>query len=186
MNSELAILSGRKVIVNSISSGKDFKYKNVNQWRLISEDNFHKDSKPHKWNFKKLTECKSLNFLGGHCKLGKREITFELEHVVSHKEVKVEANFHFIGNWNTNSAFLRVDDKKKPNKLIWTDFCKNRERKNRLNNMCEYEVCKLNSLINVTFHHKKSYLKLIFGNDFSHNKPCETSYAISNFRIYIR
>jgi hypothetical protein len=29
-------------------------------------------------------------------------------------------------------------------------------------------------------------LKLIFGNDFSHNKPCETSYAISNFRIYIR
>ncbi len=181
-----SIIAGNHTLINSINSYNKVVYNNVSQWRLITEDNFFDSETSNGWSYKKISQCKHLYFLGGHCKLGKREISKNLTNLPLHTEVKIEANFHFIGKWDSNTAFLRIDHKKKDDKYIWTETCKNKAKPGIMDSLCNYETCKLNSVINVSLAHSKNFLTLIFGNDLQRNKPCESSYAISNFRVYIR
>ena len=157
-----SVISGNHTNINSINSYDTVMYNKVSQWRLISEDNFLNNEKTTGWSFNKTSQCKHLFLLGGHCKLGKKEIIKSLNNLPQHTEVKIEANFHFIGKWDSNTAFLRIDHKKDNDKYIWTETCKNREKKSKMDSLCTYETCKINSIINVSLHHTKKYLNLIY------------------------
>jgi hypothetical protein len=181
-----SIIAGNHTLINSIHSYNKVMYYKVSQWRLISEDNFFDNETPNGWSYNKTSQCKHLYFLGGHCKLGKKEVSKNLINLPLHTEVKIEANFHFIGKWDSNTAYLRMDHKKKDDKYIWTETCKNKAKPGKMDSICSYETCKINSVLSVSLAHSNSFMTLIFGNDLQRNKPCESSYAISNFRVYIR
>ena len=51
--------------------------------------------------------------------------------------------------------------------------------------MCEYQVCKIGDVINVSFYHNEENLKLIFGSTLT-GHPCDQSYGVSDIKIYIK
>lgn len=185
-NHNFTNITGNRISINSIHSKDQVFYQNVSQWRLIIEDSFKEFNDTNGWSFKKISKCSQLNLLGGHCMIAKKEISRELSNLPVHSEIRIEANFHFTGKWDNNSAFMRVKDKDSLTKILWTDTCKNSQNSSRKNQMCGYSICKLNSIINVSFPHKKKELNVVFGTDMDNDKPCETSYAISNFRVFVR
>ena len=179
-------ITGNRVIIESISTNDHVSYKNISQWRLIQEDTFREINQTKGWSFNRTTSCSHFYLLGGHCELSKKEISRQLNNLPNHKEVRIEANFHFTGKWDYNAAFMKIMENKADSKYLWTDVCKSREKASKKNQICGYEICKLNSIINVSFSHNKKDLNLVFGTDLSHDLPCETSYAISNFKVYVR
>lgn len=180
------VIEGRRIITNTITSTDKVKYNMVSQWRLIAQDSWNKNLTSNGWNFDLITKCNSAMLFGGKCVLSpKKEIFKQYTSIPKHKMLRIEAFYHHIGKWNSNSGYLRLLDPKKSDKYLWTNFCKNKGN-TRYNNLCGYETCKINVPISVTIPHKKKYLSIAFGADLNHEHSCEASYAVSDIKIYVR
>ena len=173
--------------LNSLDVKGPIKFNNVNQWKLVMHDSFHKNETSLNWNHDKVTKCNQYNILGGHCQTSTKELIKEFNNLPPHTQVKIEANYHFLGSWDSHSGYLKVDNlnfKKDDPKYIWTHRCKN-SKLNPVVKLCPVEVCKMASPINVTVNHTDNSLTLIFGSTLERNS-CEQSYGISGVKIYIR
>lgn len=178
-------IKGRKIMTNELTSHGIILYKNVSQWRLIAQDNWSKNMTSNGWNFSHVSSCKNALLFGGKCLLSNKEISKEYLDLPEHKMVRIEAFYHHIGKWNSNSGYLRLVHPRKNNLYLWTNLCKNKEN-TRYNNMCGYETCKINVPISVTIPHKKKRINIAFGTDLNHEHSCDASYAISDIKIYVR
>jgi hypothetical protein len=178
-------ISGRKILTNQLSSHGKIEFKKVPQWRLVAQDTWNRNLTANGWNFNMISRCNNALILGGQCLLSKKEISKEYLNLPEHKMIRIEAFFHHIGKWNSNSGYLRMLDTKKNDKFLWTNFCKNKQN-SRFNNLCGYETCKINVPISVTIPHTKNRFSIAFGADLNHDHPCEGSYAVSDIKIYLR
>lgn len=185
---DLIEIKGNSVISNSIDIKGEVLYNKEPQWRMITHDNYErsKNNTNLTWSFNKTTECGFHNILGGYCQTSKEEMTKEINDLPSHKFIKIEANFHFIGQWDSHSGYMKIDHSYNLNnpQIVWATRCKN-ELNNSLKLCGDINVCKIASPISVTINHSKPYIKLLFGSTLEGN-PCEKSYGISDVRIYIK
>jgi hypothetical protein len=189
INSNKSItLNGESILTNSMSVKGKVLYKDQSQWRMILYDSFNKNNTSTGWSFTKTSECNYYKMLGGVCQLGPTEIEKEIENLPPHTMVKIEGLYHFIGNWDHHTGYLKVDlSHTKPNpQIIWAKRCKNQKSPIANVKLCQdIEVCKIASQISATFSHVESRFKLIFGSSLEGN-PCERSYGISDIKIFVR
>lgn len=182
---KMSKIQARNVVTNEINSTLKIKYQDVSQWRLIAQDTWNKNLTTNGWNFDLISECNKSFFFGGRCLLSKKEISKEYMNIPKHTMVRIEALYHHIGKWNSNSGYLKLFSKKKLNPYLWTNICKSKSS-SIYSNICGYETCKINVPISVTIPHKKKTLNIFFGSDLNHDLSCEASYAVSEIRIYVR
>jgi hypothetical protein len=178
-------IRGRKIITNELTSTGKVMFKKIAQWRLIAQDNWSKNMTANGWNFSLISSCKNALFFGGKCLLSNKEISKEYLDLPEHSMIRIEAFYHHIGKWNSNSGYLRLIHPKKSGQYLWTNLCKNKEN-SRYNSLCGYETCKINVPISITIPHKKKKINIAFGADLNHEHSCDASYAISDIKIYVR
>jgi hypothetical protein len=188
-NSKSITLAGNTLMANSLNVKGEVKFRDVSQWRLISHDSFSKNNTSLNWSHDKTTECNIHKILGGYCQTSNKQITKDYENIPDHRQLRVEANFHFLGNWDSDSGYLKFenpDSEKKSDNYLWVQRCKNQKSPLLNINLCSnIPTCKLASPISSTISHKGNKLRLIFGSSLEGN-PCEQSFGISDVKIYIR
>jgi len=181
------LLKASVLTLNSLDVKGPVKFNNVEQWKLIMHDSFHKNETSLNWNQDKVTKCNHYNIMGGHCQTSTKELIKEVTDLPPHSQVKIEANYHFFGSWDSHSGYLKVDNlnfKKDDSKYVWTSRCKN-SKVSPVIKLCPVQVCKMASPINVTVNHSDKSITLIFGSTLERSS-CEQSYGISDVKIYIR
>jgi len=152
------------------------------------QDSFTKNHTSLDWDFDTTTKCGFYNMLGGICQTSTNEISKEISDLPPHKEIKIVASYHFIGKWDSNTGYLKLDGlnfRRNNPQYIWTDRCISKSDKDNSIKLCDYKVCKMNDPINVSVVHSDKYIKLIFGSTLKQN-ACEQSYAVSDVKLYIR
>ena len=182
-------LSGNTLMANSMNVKGVVKYGDVPQWRLISHDSFTKNNTSLNWSHDKTTECNVHKIMGGYCQTSTKQITKDYENLPDHSQLRVEASFHFLGNWDSDSGYLRYenpDADKKTDNYLWVQQCKNQKSPLVNINLCSnIPTCKLASPISSTISHRGNKIRLIFGSSLLGNS-CEQSFGISEVKIYIR
>lgn len=52
--------------------------------------------------------------MGGHCLLSNEEVYKVFENLPKHSRILITAQFHFLDNWQGESAFVKID-----NQIVW-------------------------------------------------------------------
>jgi len=186
-NNKQVILKATSFTINSFDVKGPVKFNNIDQWKLIMHDNFFKNETSLDWNHDKVTKCNNYFMMGGPCQTSSKELIKEVINIPQHSQLRVEANFHFIGTWDSDTGYLKLDNLNNKNddpKFVWTHRCKNTKLAPVVK-ICPYETCKMASLINITVDHSDTKIKLIFGTTLERSS-CEQSYGISDVKIYMR
>lgn len=179
------IIKSNTLLTNTLNLEGPLKYNGVSQWRMISFDNFQNNMTSLNWNLSKTSDCKkNHNMLGGFCQLSTNSLVKRFNNLPKHKMIRVEALYHFIGNWDHHTGYMKARINEE-DKYLWSSRCKN-NLNNKFNaDICEYTVCKMGEVINVSFYHNADTLKLIFGSTLT-GHPCDQSYGVSDIKIYIK
>jgi hypothetical protein len=185
------LFKSRSMTIPSLKLNNNFKYGSQRQWRMVLQDNFNVNNTEYKgWDYGVITKCGSYhNILGGHCQLASQEIKKEITNLPPHQQIKIEANFHFIGNWMGETGYLKINGVhyKKDNNFLWTYRCNRKNsKKTIMSKACGYNICLLNYPVSVTHLHSDSKISISFGTSLSNNLPCDRSYGISYLRVYIQ
>jgi hypothetical protein len=172
------ILSGTSILLNTISTQGSITFNEVPQWRMVYHDTWTKNNTSLDWSIENISTCKSFKILGGNCQVSNKEIfkTYELS---GHSHVKIEAFYHFIGDWESNTGYMKINEK-----YVWSHRC-NSEHKPSVKICPDFEICKIAVLVSTTIAHSDKSLKLTFGSTLDGN-PCDKSYGVSDIRIYIK
>lgn len=181
LNKDLLQIDSENVMVKGLKIKKELQFNSVNQYKLYAYDYllFGKDS--FEMDYTKITNCNNkFLMLGGYCKTSKDELTKKYKDLPEHNFIRIEAKYHFVGNWENNSGYLKADDN-----IVWTGRCKNFGDNKDTSEICEFPICRLNEIIKVTLKHSASDLTLTFGSTLKGN-PCEQSYGISDINIYLK
>ena len=180
-------LSASILSLNSIKSNGAIKFNNVDQWKLILHDNFSKNFTSLNWNHDKITTCRKYNIMGGNCQTSNKELVKEIVNIPEHNQIRIEASYHFIGLWDSQTGYLKLDNlnnRKNEPKYVWTYRCKISKNKSSVS-VCPYNTCKMGSPVDITVGHSESTIKLIFGSSLDGNS-CDRSYGISDVKVYIK
>jgi len=190
--SDIVELKGNSILTNSLNSLGNIQHNGVNQWRMVEYNSWSKNKTTNGWNHTKTSSCGPYTMIGGKCQLSNKEIVKTITNLPEHTMVRVEALFHFMGSWDSETGYLKKwdeNDYKKlenTNKYLWTLRCKKDKSTPIVKiSICEEDVCQVASPISVTIPHKEKTLKLSFGSTITSN-ACEKSYGVSDVKIYIR
>jgi hypothetical protein len=164
-------------------------------WRLVQMEVFsassgaewlHKElnNKNIKQSSGSITHCGDKNFmLGGHCSPngGGGESSRSFVKLPSHSMVRVTARFHFIDSWDGESAYAKIDDE-----VVWLDSHNSATKTNGVS-LCgsKHPDSKMGSLIDVSFPHTTSSVRLTFGATLD-GDSCEESWAVDDIAVYVR
>jgi hypothetical protein len=136
--------------------------------------------------------CGGVTLLGGPCQTSSHILskTFELPR---HAQVKVTARFHFLDNWDDDTAWMSLSTSSGQRKM-WMEqysWCSQ-----FFTLMCAegHSACgqdkypdKLSRLINVNMDHNEPTLTVQFGTSIgSEIPPCEVSYGVSSVVVEVR
>ncbi len=186
-------LKGKSILTNSLNVQGNVVYNGTNQWRMAAYDTWDNSSGSQGWSFTKTTKCGMYTMLGGKCQLSNKEIVKTLTNLPEHTMIRIEGLFHFMGNWESETGYLKLwnetDYKKLENskKYLWTMRCKKSKKVPLIKiDICDEPSCKIASLINVTIPHREKMLKISFGSSIKGGNACEKSYGISDIKFYIR
>jgi hypothetical protein len=138
------------------------------------------------------SKCGGLTLLGGACKTSHHKVskTYELPR---HAEVQVTARFHFIDNWDDDTAFMTLASGGEEH-TMWTEeytWCPQ-----FFTMMCAkgHSACgkpeypdKLSRLVSVSMKHSDPTLTVAFGTNIPEVvPPCEVSYGVSSVVVEVR
>lgn len=182
---EILMQSSKVKVPTGIDVSGEFRVRDVPQWRLLHEENF--SSEASGWTNNTVTECGGVHMLGGYCQFGQGEVSKTFNITERHSHVRIEATYHFIDAWDTESGYMRLDHGSKGElQYAWI------ERYSAFSGDYGINVCggrwpegKFASPINVAIPHSKSTLKIGFGATIEQD-PCDESFGVSGLRIYIK
>jgi hypothetical protein len=175
------IINGENVLTNSLNVEGSLLYRNYPQWKMVKYDSFFNNMTSLGWDFDKVTTCgNNYHMLGGHCQVSNGLLSKVYKNLPPHRLVRVEALFHFIGDWDNHTGYLKENDR-----FLWSSRCKTNQDNEFKNQICGYTVCKIGEVISVTFDHNESELNLVFGTTLGEN-ACVQSFGISDVKIYIK
>jgi hypothetical protein len=173
-------IKGESILVNTIKTKGSVRYNGTPQWRLAHHDSWNKNFTSNDWSIDTTTECGDYyTMIGGHCQVSDKEIS-KTYTLTKHKEVKVEALYHFLGKWDSNTGYLKAD-----NKYIWTHRCNSATKPSIRTCGPKIDVCKIAVAVQSTIKHNDETLKITFGSTLD-GDACDKSYGVSDIRIYIK
>ncbi len=163
----------------------DFKVRNIPQWKLVVEENF--SGVAVGWTNNTITECGGVRMLGGYCQFGGGEVFKVFNNLPSHSNLRIQATYHFIDAWDTESGFMRANNGKDGEmQYLWI------ERYSAFIGNHGINVCggrwpegKFAAPIDVVIPHKAESIKIGFGASIEQD-PCDESFGVSGIRIYIK
>lgn len=162
-----------------------FKIRSIPQWRLIYEEDF--SANVSGWSKNVVTECGGITMLGGYCQFGAGEVTKTFENIPEHKNIRIEATYHFIDAWNNEVGFMRINNGKNGEmQYAWIDNYSAFVGDNGVN-VCggKWPEGKFSVPINVSIPHKNKSIKISFGST-TEQDPCDQSFGVSGVRVYIK
>ncbi|CAG9314398.1 unnamed protein product [Blepharisma stoltei] len=159
-----------------------FSLNGVNQWRLIHSEDF---TSPTGWSNNANSECAGIVMLGGYCQFSSSEVAKTFLDLPSHSSIKIKATFHFIDAWIGEAAYLKVDLEGKY-EYVWNESYKAGQASSGIN-ICgaHHAEGKFSSDIEVNLPHSDSSLSVVFGTTLDQD-PCDESWGVSSFEIFIR
>jgi len=191
-------------VINSITANSvesdDFEIVNPNaplqQWLTVFQDNFSNGT--NGWQALsgppiQTSQCGGVTLIGGPCKTSYHVLskTYQLPR---HAQVKVTARFHFIDNWDDDTAYMSLSTSTGQQANMWQEqytWCNQ-----FFTMMCSqgYSACgkdkypdRLSRLINVSMDHKEPTLTIQFGTNIAPEvPPCEVSYGVSSIVVEVR
>jgi hypothetical protein len=134
-----------------------------------------------------MTECGGIKMLGGYCQFGGGEVTKTYTDIPDHTSLRIQANYHFIDAWDTETGFMRINNGKDGMmQYIWT------ERYSAFVGNNGIDICggrwpegRFSVPIDVSIPHTDSSVKIGFGSTIEQD-PCDESFGVSGVRILIR
>lgn len=182
---EMMIFTSNVIANKGLTFTGDFKIRNVPQWKLVYEEDF--SEKAVGWTNNTVTECGGIRMLGGYCQFGGGEVFKIFNNLPNHSSIKIQATYHFIDAWDTESGFMRINNGKDGEmQYAWV------ERYSAFIGNHGINVCggrwpegRFSSPIDVIIPHKNKSVKLGFGST-TEQDPCDESFGVSGIRIYIK
>lgn len=182
---DMMIFSTKLVANRGVQYNGDIKVRGVSQWKLVAEEDF--SITPSGWTNNTVSECGGINMLGGYCHFGGGEVQKTFNDLPSHTSVRIQATYHFIDAWDTESGFMRVNNGKDGEmQYLWIDRYSAFAGNNGIN-VCggRWPEGKFASPIDAVIPHKATSIKIGFGSTIEQD-PCDESFGVSGLRIYIR
>ena len=163
----------------------NLKIKGINQWKLIYEENFEESIEG--WSNNTISKCNGITMLGGYCIFSKGETEKIYDKLPEHSMIRIQANYHFIDNWNGESGYLKINNGNNGEmNYIWIESYTAFEGNYGIN-VCGGKMPegKFSSPIDVVVNHNSDSLKIAFGSNLEMD-PCDESFGISGIRIFVR
>ena len=163
----------------------NLKIKGINQWKLIYEENFEESIEG--WSNNTISKCNGITMLGGYCIFSKGETEKIYDKLPEHSMIRIQANYHFIDNWNGESGYLKINNGNNGEmNYIWIESYTAFEGNYGIN-VCGGKMPegKFSSPIDVVVNHNSDSLKIAFGSNLQMD-PCDESFGISSIQIFIR
>lgn len=157
----------------------------VSQWQLIQVEMFDGAS-AQGWSVDRVTVCGGATMMGGYCELSSESTSKTFTGLPLHSQVRIVATYHFIDQWQGESAFMRSEVNGNLG-IVWTDRL-SLDASATGYNLCgsdRYPEMKFASLVDVVLRHSRDSLQVEFGSTLD-EQSCTHSYGISGFQIYIR
>jgi len=178
----------------------DFEVVNPNtplqQWLTVFQDSFTNGT--NGWTALsgpplQTSTCGGVTLLGGSCKTSNHVIskTYQLP---KHAQVQVTARFHFIDNWDDDTAWMSLSTSTGQQANMWQEqytWCNQ-----FFTMMCAqgYSACgkdkypdRLSRLISVSMDHNQPTLTVQFGTNIAPEvPPCEVAYGVSAIVVEVR
>jgi len=157
------------------------------QWSLIYLDLFHETTAG--WSLNYTSTCGSpYKILGGHCKTASQELSKTFDKLPEHKQVKVQANYYFIDNWDDDTGWMKIDGA-----WAWTEeytWCRQTFLMlcTKGKSICGKEEYpdKIGRMIDAAALHTADAVTVTFGTTFDYADACEASYGVNAVTIWIR
>jgi len=181
----------------------------VKQWALVRHDHFQTPDSIDGWRLVGTNEplptgsCGSGSgdsFLGGHCQLANGPARKVFTHLPPHTHLRVTARYHFIDNWNGETAFAQVDQH-----FVWSSSHRAAPTDGTAVSgiqMCgsdAYPESRLSAPIDVSVAHTASAVAIAFGAHSAasasgavrsladeRQNACERSFGVDDVSIYVR
>lgn len=169
----------------NLNIGTTLTMNRVRQWQLVQLETFD-GARADGWSVDRVTVCGGATMMGGYCELSSESTTKTFAALPPHSQVRIVATYHFIDQWQGESAFLR-SEVSGSQAIVWTD---------RLSldatatgyNICgsdRYPETQFSSLVDVTLQHTRDSLLVEFGSTLD-EQSCTHSYGVSGFQLYVR
>jgi hypothetical protein len=167
-----------------------------NIWRLVSADTFDVGTNSG-WSLVNGSAAKGLrksgsslvshcgdknHFLGGHCSASGHEMTKVFRNLPVHSQVRVRARFHFLDQWDGESAYMKVNKK-----YVWTDVHDSMGDDDGAINLCGGDAGdgRMAVPVNVVVEHTDSTLEVAFGSSLDEH-ACEESWGVDDVELLVR
>jgi len=169
----------------NLNVGATFTRSGVRQWQLVQVETFD-GARADGWSVDRVTVCGGATMVGGYCELSSESTAKTFAALPPHSQVRIVATYHFIDQWQGESAFMRSEVGGNL-AIVWTD---------RLSldaaatgyNLCgsdRYPETQFSSLVDVTLQHSRDTLQVEFGSTLD-EQSCTHSYGVSGFQLYVR
>lgn len=164
-------------------NGSEFKINGVPQWRLVMHETFEKEAAG--WSDNKTYKCAGIHMLGGFCNTSTQPLIKKFEKLPRHSSVRIVFNYHYLDSWDGSSGYLKavIADK---SQYLWVNSFENKGSTESIN-ICggHWPETKLSEKVDVSFAHVSDILTVEIGSTLKFD-PCNESYGISDFRIYLK
>jgi len=180
--------------------------KGVKQWALVRQEHFQ--HQPEGWHLVSSGEAVTATshcgehshdaFLGGPCQLANGPVRKLFVHLPPHEQVRITARYHFIDNWQGETAYAQIDEQ-----YVWTQShrlpatASSSARGLQLCGSAQYPETRLSSPIDVSLPHASDVLSVAFGAHSANSgaatslateqeQACTRSFGIDDVAIYVR
>lgn len=160
----------------------EFALDSVKQWQLVYIEDF---ANPTGWTHNANSACAGVIMLGGYCQFSDTQVEKLFAGLPPHRELKIASVFHFIDAWIGESAYLQVQLDGKM-EYVWSENHKAGQAGTGIN-VCggHHAEGKFASNIEVVVPHEENELLVAFGALLDQD-PCDESWGVSVFEVYIR
>jgi len=180
------VLNTLHVRASALDVAGGFTVGGVPQWHLVHTEDF--STQGAGWSRGDVTTCGGVAMLGGFCKFSSGEVNKTFVGLPPHRRIKLKANYHFIDRWIGETGYMKlsVGTGGCP-VVVWSEMHKQDESKNGIS-LCGQPGTpdgKFTVPIDVSFSHSGSSVSLSFGSTMEDSDPCDESWGVSDFEIYV-
>eukprot|EP00743_Colponemidia_sp_Colp-15_P000137 GILK01000157.1.p1 GENE.GILK01000157.1~~GILK01000157.1.p1 ORF type:complete len:350 (-),score=47.11 GILK01000157.1:242-1219(-) len=171
----------------SLSIGSHFIIDGFKQWRLVVQEDFSKEPLVG-WSNVSVSECGGLTILGGYCKFSMGEVSKQFLNITKdHTQLRIVATYHFIDAWEGETGYMKVNNGRDgAHQYVWTERYDQTQSVNAIN-ICgnHHTEGRFSSPIDLVIPHTDEEVTVTFGSTLDQD-PCDESFGISGFQLYVR
>mmetsp|Transcript_9169 Transcript_9169/g.19972 ORF Transcript_9169/g.19972 Transcript_9169/m.19972 type:complete len:261 (+) Transcript_9169:106-888(+) len=171
----------------SLSLAGDFSIAGVKQWKLAFSEDFD-STLGAGWSHPDVSRCGGVTMLGGYCKFGRGDVTRNFANLPPHSRLKVKASYHFIDSWMGESGFMKLNvGVAGAPVLVWSERHSQQTEQHGLD-LCgnaKVHEGKFSVPLEVIVPHSSGNFTVSFGSTMDAEDPCDESWGVSAFEIYV-